>query len=239
MRKVYHLFILVVVVIFSVIGGIYLYSFIIPKTIYLQSVYTTSPPNIDGNFNSTEWASAFNISFTLQGVDEARPGELYLLNNATHLFLAFRILDEDYDGPPYPQGDSDELQIWLDPNNNEKLESYEDLKIIETSNTPYIDAYHTTPPMMYIYPDSNHGGTTDGYTTWNHTNPTGTGILTFEIVFPFLSSDPNDLNTSRGTTIGINFQYCSPITSSSNFLSAWPGDSFGAIPNEWAKLVIA
>ncbi len=239
MKKIYYILIIIIVV-FGSIGVFYLYF---PfkfrsEPISLQSVYTISPPKIDGYFNSTEWTPAYNISFFLvSSRGESRPGELYILNNTTHLFLAFRILNEDYDGPPYPQGDADELRIWLDINNNEELDNYEDIKILETSNTPYNDAYHTSPPWIYICPDSNYGGTKDGYAFWNHTNPTGTGILTFETVFPFVSSDPHDLNVTRGTTLGIDFEYSSPTTSSFLFRSEWPGDN--AKPNEWAKLVIA
>ncbi len=221
-------------------GSISVFYFYFPfkfksEPISLQSVYTISPPRIDGYFNSTEWAPAFNITFSLvSSRGESRPGELYILNNNTHLFLAFRILNEDYDGPP--SGNNDALSIWLDVNNNEELDSYEDIKIIYTSATPYLDACHTGAGItIYIYSDSNYGGSQDGCAAWNHTDPAGWGTLTFEIAFPFISNDIHDLNVSRGTTIGIDFEYESP--GPYLFIAEWPGDSLKA--NEWAKLVIA
>ena len=238
MKKVYSLLI-ITIVIMGIVGSVFLVLILIPKTIYIQSNYITVAPQIDGNFNATEWLPAYSINFTLKGTDEygrteKRGGGLYVMNNATHLFLAFRIWHEDYDGPP--SGTPDKLNIWLDTNNNEELDDYEDIKILFTSSTPYIDAYHYSPPWVYIYPDSNHGGTTDGYAFWNHSNPSGTGVLTFETVFPFISDDPNDLNISRGITIGINFEYWSLTTSSHYFIAEWPADTMQ--PQKWAKLTI-
>ncbi|MHA1651751.1 MAG: hypothetical protein ACTSYB_16280 [Candidatus Helarchaeota archaeon] len=224
MRKIYYLLI-IITVISGVMVGIYLYSSFKPKIIYLQSVYTNSSPKIDGYFDSTEWAPAFNINFTLELLGKIRQVELYIMNNNTHLFFAFKISNEDA-----PNGNTDEMWIWLDSNNNEELDSYEDIKILKTEDTCYIDAYHTSPPWMYIYPDSNYGGTTDGYAFWNFSNSNGVGILIFETVFPFISSDPHDVNVSRGTIVGITFEY-------HIFGTAWPGDN--TKPNEWAKLVIA
>lgn len=223
MRKVYAI-IIVLLVILAAFGVVYLFSSLKPQKIYLYSVYTTNPPKVDGYINSIEWSFAFNISFTFHALDETRIGELYLMNNNTHLFFAFRILNEDIYHSP------DELWIWLDSNNNEELDDYEDLKIMDTSVTPYTDAYFSAPPWIYIYPDTNHGGMQNGYVCWNHTNPNGTGTLTFEIVFPFVSTDPNDLNVSRGGMVGINLEY-------NTFGAYWPGDRLK--PQEWAKLVIA
>jgi hypothetical protein len=223
MRKVHAIFI-VLLVILGVFGVVYLFLFLQPQKIYLYSVYTTNPPKVDGNINCTEWASAFNMSFTFHCLDETRIGELYLMNNDTHLFFAFRIFNEDIYSSP------DELWLWLDPDNDEKLDAYEDIKMLKTTSPFYIDAYHTSPyGGMYIYSDSVYGGTQDGYALWNHTNPNGTGILTFETVFPFISSDPHDLNVTRGDTIGINFEYYI-------FGACWPGDRLK--PQDWAKLVI-
>ncbi|MHA1427228.1 MAG: hypothetical protein ACTSQI_14660 [Candidatus Helarchaeota archaeon] len=235
MKKIYVI-IVILIITSGVLAGILLFPLLGHKTVNLNSVYTTTSPTIDGYLNSTEWASAFNITFTLThiGGGESRSGELYILNNNTHLFLAFRVLNEDYDGPP--SGTNDQLRIWLDVNNNEELDSFEDMKILSTSATPYLDAYHTRPAGgLYIYSDSNYGGSQDGCAAWNHTNPAETGNLTFETAFPFSSTDIHDLNVSRGTTIGIDFEYRSP--GAYMFIGEWPGDSLKA--NEWAKLMIA
>jgi hypothetical protein len=87
---------------------------------------------------------------------------------------------------------------------------------------------------MYIYSDSNYGGTQDGFASWNYTNPSGTGVLTFETIFPFVSSDLHDLNVSQGTTIGINFEYWRLSTPSKYFIAEWPAESMQ--PQKWAKL---
>ncbi|MHA1275765.1 MAG: hypothetical protein ACTSRC_19525 [Candidatus Helarchaeota archaeon] len=162
MKKIYVI-IVILIIISGVLAGILLFPLLGHKTVNLNSVYTTNSPTIDGYLNSTEWASAFNITFSLTpiGGGESRSGELYILNNNTHLFLAFRVLNEDYDGPP--SGTNDQLRIWLDVNNNEELDSFEDMKIVTASATPYLDAYHTRPAGgLYIYSDSNYGGSQDG-----------------------------------------------------------------------------
>jgi len=185
---------------------------------HFGSKYTSSPPSIDGIYNSVEWSGAFTYSRSL-GLESAMIAgaiirntnfTIYIMNNDTNIYFCITIEGETYNDA----SSGDFLMIMCDNALNGVLDNCDQVFWICTDPASTYYATHdlywntaSTPPSPST--DSSDGGTEDGSSVFSHTNPVNyaLGTYTFEFSMPFASLDNHDLQLAPGSQFGIKFAF--------------------------------
>jgi len=81
----------------------------------IDSKWSATSPTIDGSFGGTEWAGAVSIDLATMNAMNLLEGKMYVMNNATHLFIAFDAYGD------VTQDFSDLSSIAFDTGNDDKL----------------------------------------------------------------------------------------------------------------------
>jgi len=184
--------------------------------------WAATPPIIDGTFSSKEWQSAatieFNITYNIG--DRITPGILYVLNDASNLYLGVKVKDTSFN-----QGDV--LEFFFDNNNTGVMTKGDDVlqfdvTALMTSHIGFFDEFLNSYPAGLGQTEDRAvvGGTTDG---------TGAGSGDgqydyFEISHPLNSGDKgHDISLKPGDTFGLLVRY----DDDGRIGSFWPGETPG------------
>jgi len=188
------------------------------------SAWTPTPPSIDGIIDSGEWVLADVISFTTSdGLLPGRTGTLYVMNDATNLYLAvampdttphisdicYFVFDNDHDGL-FEMGD-------------DSLRTYG----VRPAAVPQYEDLHWNPDVpgwtQDWYPAYGIYGTFDGSGDASNIE----GLNYFEFSHPLDSTDdPHDFSLFEGDTVGFALGYYDDGLSVGWFpgVSGSPGD---------------
>jgi hypothetical protein len=158
---------------------------------------------IDGNFSSAEWACATTYSFSAETPTGLTPATLYVMNDASRLYLAVRLQRRPIDKVL-------SLQFNFDNNNSWKTsgtgagETGDDVLALEAGKG-FTDAYLTlactsSTQASCWKSDVTDGGTKDGSGAFKND---GT-FTTYEIAHPLNTADnARDFSLSLGNNVGL------------------------------------
>ncbi len=198
----------------------------------IDSGWALTPPVIDGNITSGEWANATFRDFALNmtsrttgALDRTLQGRLRVENNWTYIFLAVQIFNDDYEAKD-AGGKFDGLFVLFDQNNDGNLVLGDNGEGMQAWN---LSAYYSNNDLYYDgagswYPDTSDGRNNDGAMAWSHTNQTqgAIGNWTFEMKIPLMGSDDYDFNiTSLPKTVGFKIWLEEPFK---GFDGVYPDD---------------
>ena len=176
------------------------------------SAWATTTPTIDGTIAPGEWDDADFMTFTMDGHN----GTIYVKNDATNLYIAVVITDDD---------DSDDaLRIsFNDDHDNNAPENGEDAIKFDQITNDFYDLYYDATDYNY-YNDEDAGGSQDGSAASTKTGTVPNIVHVFEFSHPLDSADDDhDFDLSIGDTVGFvvcYWDYIDPVTSK---FSTWPG----------------
>jgi len=187
--------------------------------------WAPTPPTINGDIVDSEWQTAASDSLTLTIGGNPYAVTLYVMNDATNLYLAVKIADPTFSTDPTP----DAVAFYFDSDNDGTYEPGEDSIVQFSGATGFVDRFLQVMPTMKI--DTDFGGTTDGsgacaaHGGYNH----------FELSHPLNSADhAHDFSLSPLNTVGFTMGYADAAVGQ----DYWP-----ALATEntttWADIVIA
>jgi len=179
------------------------------KTGYVYQAWAPTPPTIDGSIGTTEWANAATASLTLG----AYSATLYVMNDATNLYLAFKINDPDYE---HGSGMSSDAILFKFDNDNDGVHPEDGDEYLLLRGDGFHDSYISDSS---VWTDEGYGGTSEGSGAMSGSG----GYNYFEISHPLNTADnAHDFSLTTGMTVGFNLQYYELGT---GFSSKWPGDT--------------
>jgi hypothetical protein len=176
------------------------------------SGYTPIPPTIDGVIGLSEWSNAAQTAFTIAGTN----GVLYVMNDATNLYIAAEIDDNDFNA-------NDELLIYFDNDHDANAYDGDDaLKV--TGATAFIDGY---VPDGGFFADTSGSGSNNGAAS----STASGGKNKFEMQHPLDSTDNlRDFSIGTGSTVGFAVLY----QDAGAFLGFWPS----SVESTWNNIEI-
>ena len=189
--------------------------------------WASTPPTINGEIVGSEWQNAHSSSFSLSIGGNPYTGTIYVMNDATNLYVAIKIADDDFNtGTP-----DDVAVIYFDNDNDGTFESGEDSIAQYAGATGFQDRFLETFPTMRL--DTDVGGTKDGsgacarHGSDNH----------FEFSHPLNSADDaHDFSLNALNTVGFTIGYRDGGLGTG--VGYWPGvttqDTTG-----WGDIVVA
>ncbi len=166
-----------------------------------MTAWASAAPTIDGVIGAAEWVGASHTSFS---IGWTFVGDLWVMNDASNLYLAVKIADTSLTA-------MDRLYFGFDNNNNGVREAGDDLLGL-TGDGQFMDLFWS-PPTKF---DTDAGGTSDG-----QGNASGSGGHNyFEMSHPLNSADDaHDFSLSAGNTVGFNIEYWDEA---SGYWGNWP-----------------
>ena len=178
---------------------------VIAKAPPTLTAWASVAPTIDGVVGASEWAGASNEKFS---IGWTYVGELWVMNDATNLYLAVKITDTSFAA-------ADLLAFLFDNNNNGVFEEAGDDALgLWASLAAFTDGFVNRPGD--VSPDTDHGGTSDGQ---GRSSASG-GFNYFEISHPLDSADDvHDFSLAAGNTVGF---YLSYMKASGVYGGMWP-----------------
>ncbi len=187
--------------------------------------WAPTPPSIDGDIVASEWQTAASSTFSLTIGGNPYAGTLYIMNDATNLYLAVAIADPTFSPDPTP----DAVAFYFDNNHNGIYQPGEDSVAQYSGVTGFRDRFLQAIPTMGI--DVALGGTTDG----SGACAAHAGNNHFEISHPLNSfDDAHDFSLGPLSTVGFTMGYADAAVGQ----DYWP-----AIATEntttWGDIVIA
>jgi hypothetical protein len=192
----------------------------------LLSAWTSHQPTIDGTIDSSvEWGMADKEPFT---IGSSYNGTLYVMNDATNLYLAVKIADDDY-GTNFSTT-VDIATFHFDNDHDVAGPEIGDDCLACISTTTYFDQFFKSPSFAW---DDLNSGTDDGVAA-----SSGNGIYNyFEVSHPLNSSDDlHDFSLAIGDTIGFMMSYVDNAT----YVGYWPtGAGPYEPPTNWHEIKIA
>ena len=161
---------------------------------------------IDGVVGAGEWDPAGRVDFTVNGwvpggYDAPIPATLFVMNDASNLYIGIRVQNETLDGS--------DVQVLFDNDHDDTTsEEGEDAFRIEGRYGPlaFYDGFvhETSPGWWSVVPDTYHGGTHDGYERLAN----GPGYLFYEFSHPLDSADnAHDFSLGAVRKIGFNLTF--------------------------------
>ncbi|WP_455364595.1 hypothetical protein, partial [[Eubacterium] cellulosolvens] len=182
--------------------------------------WAAASPSIDGNIGTDEWKYADSRDFDLGG---GYTGTLYVMNDANNLYIAAKVVDDNFEDGAWP--DTDGFYLLFDNDNNGVWpEDYDEY--IYISSNDFVDGVI----IGSLKTDDSEGGTEDGSGAMSD----GGGENLFEISHPLDSADNSyDFSLTAGDTVGFRMRYHDG--DGSGYTSAWGGDT-GA---EFGDIVVA
>jgi hypothetical protein len=165
-----------------------------PSRNLVSAFAMNGPPLIDGIIEADVWSSAAKIEFILGGTFEAA---LYIMNDETDLFIAFRIADATF-------SDDDQLSVAFDNNNDGLAFGDGDDHLVSRGDRGFIDYHWTNDPNVPILRDIDTGGTSNGAGD----NSASGGFNSFELRHPLDSADNlHDFSLETGSKVGLRISY--------------------------------
>lgn len=223
--------VLIYVLMFGLVfTGLYTAQTSIATPPVLSSVYTTSPPTIDGSLGVGEWSNGINITlngYTTPGNTVA--GTLYIMNNGTHLFIALVIYDSTYDVHIF-SGNLDWVMINFDQGHDHTATfGGEDAVDFSYYATGYSDNFWGTDPWGYTWwtTDVGDGGTSHGQGEVNYFG--GNGYV-YEMSKPLNSTEAKDIALALGDVVGFRIEVWEQ-TASDNY--RYPQNTVDANTSRW------
>ncbi|UCH32361.1 MAG: hypothetical protein JSV05_03000, partial [Candidatus Bathyarchaeota archaeon] len=191
----------------------------------LLSAWTSNPPTIDGIIDvDTEWVMADQAPFIIGG---SYAGTLYVMNDATNLYLAVRIADDDFGTNTSTR---DFVAFFFDADHDGVGPEIGDDSLVCISMSTYLDQFFQDPSYAW---DNLNGGTNDGVV-----GSSGDGIHNeFEISHPLNSTnDAHDFSLTMGDTIGFMIRYAD----NNAYVGNWPASASPySNPTDWHEIKIA
>ncbi len=192
----------------------------------ITSVFTASPPTIDGVSNETPWTTASPVAIQFISSAATYDASIGVLNNENSLFLYVHIFNATYNA-----SSENEWAVRLDfhYNNTGTNDSFAESKKIETW-VGYRDWYRNGTTTRT---DSHQ----DGEGKWSHDPGQGYGNYTFEFGIPLSSGDPLDLNATLDDVLKFQLSLLNGNQSRKTVLGTWP--QFGEQDAAFADLHLA
>ena len=187
--------------------------------------WAPTPPSINGDIAASEWETAASSTFTLTIGGNPYAGTLYVMNDATNLYLAVKIADATFSADPTP----DAVAFYFDSNHNGIYQPGEDSIVLFSGATGFVDRFLQAMPTMKV--DVDFGGSTDG----SGACAAHGGNNHFELSHPLNSADDtHDFSLSPLNTVGFTWGYADAAVGQ----DYWPA---AATENTttWADIVIA
>jgi hypothetical protein len=169
---------------------------VLPKTI--PSSPCTTPPSIDGVIEAAEWKEAkhFAIDLEMQSVNppgkSTRPCELWVMNSANALYVAFKVPDETVNASLNPLDYDLAILAFC---RGKQLQAGDDRKVIAPGL--YADKHFVSPGKDA---DDKHK---DGRGAVGHDK----GVYSFEWAVPLDSKDDEDLRAKPGDKVTFNLAF--------------------------------
>jgi hypothetical protein len=180
-----------------------------------MTAWTDTAPTIDGIVGGSEWAGASQTPFA---IGWTYTGEVWVMNDASNLYMAVKIADSSLTA-------SDMLWVSFDNNNDGSFVAGDDL-IAVYGNSHFYDAFWAPGPPATL--DTSAGGTSDGEGASSGSG----GFNFFEFSHPLDSGDnTHDFSLSAGDTVGFSLQYIE----ASGYWADWPSHN----AKSWAHITIA
>ena len=207
------------------------YSESLSSSTVTLSAYTSTPPVIDGVIGANEWANAATQTFVTNQVNPPYQGKIYVMNDATHLYIAFALSGGTITPSP--------LLITIFDNNNTGTVVAGDDSLVFTPAEPssYVDEFvqSVNSTLIAFYPDVLAGGTSDAVAAYTSDGTTDY----FEFSHSLCSGDVHDFCLHVGDTVGFDTLYSSNCPVSCP-VGSWPQNS-GPYPDAsgFGKIVIA
>lgn len=212
----------------------------------VYSSWTTNPPTIDGTISGGEWTDATVVNFAFEmrgiggGLTETLDAIFYVKNDASNIYAAVEVLDEDYDAV-------DGLSLWdgcamfFEEDNDGNLDDYDTGMEATTYTGSDFYADHDMVHRTWDL-DINYGGNEDGEMAWTHSVMVEdqVGDYTFEMKIPLTTSPDGDTFdlaiTSLPRTVGFKLMfydkatygvYPDDLTENVNAYETEYGDTYG------------
>ena len=202
-----------------------------PSTPPHLSAYSTVEPTLDGDIQSAEWLEADTAGFgPFAANGQTIRGTLYMMNNASHLFMAVQIKGDDD-----LTDEDDAIEFFFD-NDNGKETTHEQgddgLALRQSSSLPDPFDWYWDSSSLWSYDTGDTGennvtGDLSRTASENH----------FEVTHPLDSTDDDhDFSLSEGDTVG--FQLSLRIDTGNYYLGDW-GLGVTDNPSTFANYTVA
>jgi len=179
-----------------------------------MTAWASVAPAIDGVVGAAEWANASHASIS---IGWAFIGDLWVMNDASNLYLAVKIADSSLTV-------MDRIYFGFDNNNNGAREAGDDILGVMGDGT-FMDLFWG-PTTKF---DTAEGGTSDGQ---GKSSGSG-GFNYFEISHPLNSTDDaHDFSLAAGNTVGFHLEYWDEAT---GYWGDWPSLNV----KNWAHITVA
>ncbi|MBI4469527.1 MAG: PD40 domain-containing protein [Acidobacteria bacterium] len=180
----------------------------------LQSLYSSTAPQIDGRFAPGEWDGVpyhgFLFSMVSTATGEAGrtiPGDLYLMHDAAHLYLAIKLYQVEYHNRYQEPALFDALLLLFDNNNDGVVDRLEDRKFV-VSLQPTTGAgqrgYYSDEHFTTEEGESSVDLHIDGMARIVHSDPGSIGDYAIEMAVPLNSGYPDDISLTPGAKVKFN-----------------------------------
>jgi PKD repeat protein len=203
-----------------------------PEVEYVLSAWASTIPIIDGTISPGEWEDADTVAFTI-GIPYGIPQEyheciLYVKNDHTNLYLAWVVMNEDFD--------TDDMGRFHFDNDHDGVREVGDDAIncfgSGVCRDDFLWSLSTPFPPYAERSDVSDGGTEDVVGAASYTG--GIGDYTFEISHVLdTADDSHDFSLSAGDTVGLDLEFFDPGVGA----GFWPTPTLPAY--DWADIVIA
>ena len=203
------------------------------KVGYVYQAWAPTPPTINGEIVDSEWQQAASSSFTVSIGGNPYAGTFYVMNDATNLYIAIKIADDDFNTGAQPDG----VMIYFDNDNDGTYESGEDSIEQSAGATGFLDRFLDSFPTVKRDTDAA-GGTNDGsgacaaHGGYNH----------FELSHPLNSADDaHDFSLSLLNTVGFTIG-CRDGPVIIDGVGSWPASATPVLTPDatgWGDIVVA
>jgi hypothetical protein len=165
-------------------------------------------PAIDGTLSAGEWNDAASVTVTLVSqTSESHSATIYEKNDAVNLYLAVRVLGDDFNT-------QDGVFFYFDNNHNgngamEQGDDWLYLLAWATGRGLAVDGYYDANLGTGTYvSDDSYQGTNDIVGSASHSNIGAIGDYTFELTHPLdTTDDAHDFSLKLGDTVGVRMEF--------------------------------
>lgn len=183
----------------------------------ILSAWAFRVPTIDGIIDTGEWDDASTVTVTLVAQSsESHSATICEKNDATYMYLAVRVLDDDFNA-------MDGVFFDFDNNHDGKRQQGDDwLYVLAWTNGLGLaeDGYYNASRGSTS--DVGDQGTNDIVGKASHTNISGMGDYTFELKHLLDSADDaHDFSLNPNDTVGVKMEYDDKISGGAQS-SPWP-----------------
>jgi hypothetical protein len=106
--------------------------------------WAPTPPAIDGEIGTSEWQTAASSSFSVTIGGNPYSGTLYVMNDASNLYIGIKVVDDDFNSDPTPDG----VAVYFDNDNDGTFEPGDDSVGMIAGTMGFLDRFLQTPGTM-------------------------------------------------------------------------------------------